>query len=197
MFVLLTLYDTKVLLQECRTLLPLHSSQLWGGAASMDEKLFYLLAGWCSGILQGPWGPQQPLTRTAVLQVQSLSRARRFLLQLGPPARGWWWGGRSNNDNNIQHAEPGSDAKAWPSPSQYQNLDRSQDTDAWCTDFWWGGGGEGWVCVWLKPSGLFFTSCLVPHHHCLRVEEGFPEWIIMQEGGGHVFGCGRSVLRRL
>lgn len=27
-FVLLTLYDTKVLLQECRTLLPLHSSQL-------------------------------------------------------------------------------------------------------------------------------------------------------------------------
>lgn len=81
-------------------------------------------------------------------------------------------GERSINDNNIQHADPGSDAKAWPSPTQDQNLDRSQDRDAWCSlgeqraDFWWWWGGR--VCVWLKHSGLLFTSCLVPHQHWLE-----------------------------
>lgn len=30
------------------------------------------------------------------------------------------------------------------------------------------------MCVWLKPSGLLFTSCLVPHHHCFEGGGGFP-----------------------
>lgn len=36
---------------------------------SLYIKQLYLLAGWCSGALRGLWGPQQPLTCTAVLQV--------------------------------------------------------------------------------------------------------------------------------
>lgn len=105
-------------------------------------------------------------------------------------------GERSINDNNIQHADLGSDAKAWPSPTQDQNLDRSQDRDAWCSlgeqkaDF----GGGGGVCVWLKHSGLLFTSCLVPHHHWL---EGGGGGYYAAGWGEHVFGSGRSVFGSL
>lgn len=111
----------------------------------------------------------------------------------------------------VEAGDPGSDANAWPSPSQYQKLDRSQDTEPrcrlgeWRAEFWCvcvGGGGVGWVCVWLKLSGLFFTSCPVPHHQWFEGGGGFPEWIIMQASrvggwGGHVFGSGRSVFRSL
>lgn len=89
-------------------------------------------------------------------------------------------GERSINDNNIQHADPGSDAKAWPSPTQDQNLDRSQDRDAWCSlgeqraDFGEVGGGAS-MCV-----AEAFRSLI----HFLLSGGGFPEWVIMQQGGG-------------
>lgn len=131
------------------------------------KKQLYLLAGWCSGDLRGQRGPQQPLTHTAVLQVQSLSRAQQFLLLLGLPAQRGGHGVLIITKSNMQ---------AWGQtqtvtlPSQHQNLDRSQDSEPCCSlgeqgEEGWGGGGVGCVggkCMGGWSSFHFLLSVPLP-----------------------------------
>lgn len=104
-------------------------------------------------------------------------------------------GERSINDNNIQHADPGSDARAWPSPTQDQNLDRSQDRDAWCSlgeqraDS--GGGGSMCVAEAFRSLIHFLLSAPPP------LVRGWRRGLLCSRVGGHVFGSGRSVFGSL
>lgn len=137
----------------------------------MDEEPLYLLAGWCSGALWGLWGAPAASNPHSCSPGLEPLQSPPVPAAIGSACPGVAAGERSINDNNIQHADPGSDAKARPSPTQDQNLDRSQDRDAWCSlGEQRAGFGEvgGPVCVWLKHSGLLFTSCLEPHHHWLE-----------------------------
>lgn len=128
---------------------------------------------WCSGALWGLWGPRQPLTRTAVLQVQSLSRAWQFPLLWGPLARG----AQSANNNNIQHAGQGSDTNGDP-PHHSTRTWTGARTQPHCSLGEQGGVED--VGLWV--AGAFGLLSLPATTTILGVGGGFEERIDMQGG---------------
>lgn len=146
---------------------------------SLVKKQLYLLVCWCSGALWGLLGPQQPLTRTAVLQVQSLSRAWQFPLLWGPLA----WGAQSANNNNIQHAGQGSDTNCDP-PHHSTRPWTGARTQSRCS--LGEQGGEGWggaegVGLWVAE--VFGLLSLPATTTLLVEEEGLKNWLLCNMGG--------------